>query len=169
MKSLKLGLAGLLVLVFASISFGQTPDPILRDWVRMKAYLDANYANVTSPTLVTPILRDVTLLYNVYAPPASTPQAVTNAATVTCNGSTVVLNGVGSAAAGTNTVTLPTPIAAGQTVDLVVYSASTNLVSLSAGANVILSSTWLANTNDVLKLYAVSSSLWIEKGRVNNP
>jgi hypothetical protein len=32
--------------VFASVSFAQVVDPILRDWVRMKAYLNANYAGL---------------------------------------------------------------------------------------------------------------------------
>ena len=159
----------LAVLSMSSIALSQTPDPIMRDWVRMKAYLDATYGTLADPTFVTPTLRDAIMLYNIYAPPPTSLQTVTNAGTVTCNGSKLILNSVGSAAAGTNTVTLPTPISVGQTVDLIVYSGSTNLVSIVASANVVLSATWVGNTNDVLRLYAVSSSKWIELGRCNNP
>jgi hypothetical protein len=157
----------LAVLSMSAVALSQTPDPIMRDWVRMKAYLDATYGTLADPTFVTPTLRDAILLYNIYATPRA--QSVTNAQAVVCNASKIVLTGIGSAADGTNTVTLPTPIAAGQTVDLIVDSSSTNLVSIVAAANVVLSATWLGNTNDVLSLYAVSSSKWIELSRGNNP
>ena len=157
----------LAALSMSTVAMSQTPDPIMRDWVRMKAYLDATYGNLNTPTFVTPTLRDATFLYNIYATPRA--QDVTNAQAVVCNGSKIVLTGIGSAAAGTNTVTLPTPIAAGQTVDLIVDGSSTNLVSIVAAANVVLSATWVGNTNDVLSLYAVTSSKWIELSRGNNP
>jgi len=35
----------LAVLSMSAVALSQTPDPIMRDWVRMKAYLDANYAH----------------------------------------------------------------------------------------------------------------------------
>ena len=157
----------LAVLSMSAVAMSQTPEPILRDWVKMKAYLDATYGNLNTPTFVTPTLRDATLLYNIYATPRA--QDVTNAQAVACNGSKIVLTGIGTSATMTNTVTLPTPIAAGQTVDLIVDSASSNSVSIVAAANVVLSATWLGNTNDVLRLYAVNGSTWLELGRCNNP
>lgn len=172
MKKLLLSIVLLLALVGNSVA----QDPILRNWETLKTYLYAHFATVVntnqtlvSPSMTTPVSADAIFLYNTYYTPGA--RSLTNGATLDLTTSTsayMVLNGIGSADAGTNTVTVSQPIAAGQHVTLIIKNNTTNLIAIADAAPVALSAAWEGTADDVLELFARTATNWVEIGRSAN-
>jgi hypothetical protein len=118
-----------------------------------KAYgvIDANFSAITSGVGA-----------------GSTSLSVTNGQPVTVSGSFYVLTGIGGANDTTNTVTLSNPTAAGQTLEIIVATASTNLVKLADSGNVAGPGDLVLDANDTAVLKAVDTSTWCVQSTSNN-
>lgn len=96
--------------------------------------------------------------------------SLTNNSTLTVAYNNYSIAGIGQAAASTNVVTIAAPGTAmvGAVVVIGIGATSSNLISVADSGNVDLASAWLGGVGDVLSLYAVSSTKWLEFSRSNN-
>lgn len=97
-----------------------------------------------------------------------TTASLTNGQALTVAAPVYILTGTGGANDTTNTITIANPTAAGDVAELIVEGASTNLIGLADSGNLKLASAWVGDNNDVIKLRAVSTSVWVEVGRSDN-
>ena len=102
---------------------------------------------------------------------ALTASSKTNGASLTLSASTpvVVLTGIGSADAATNTITLATPYPLYQTFTLTVASGSTNLIKVADSTTVLsLGSDWIGGPTDTLTFYTTATNKAVKVAASDN-
>ena len=97
-------------------------------------------------------------------------ESVTNGQVLSIAYMTHVLNGIGGANDTTNTITLANPGTPllGHEVRLIVNGSSSNLIGLADAGNLKLSSAWVGDNYDVIKLYAAETNVWVQTGEQDN-
>jgi len=113
---------------------------------------------------------DVTGAVTQTAAPVFVPTAAswTDGSTNTLSAAVYLVSGTGGANDTTNTIVLANPTTAGMEVTIVMAAATTNLITIADSGNVAASSAILLDANDVVTLYAATTSLWVEKSASDN-
>lgn len=100
----------------------------------------------------------------------STTATVTNSEAFTITKTSTVLTGTGQANNYTNTITLAAvdPTLVGATVNLIVDTASTNLIGVADSGTANLSAAFVGDNEDALVLYVLSTNEFVEVSRTDN-
>ena len=146
--------AGLVLALVAGFAIASQDTDItnrqVRDPLQLESYLEANATDA-----------ETRLAAVETGAQGATALSVTNGQAITVADSVYVLSGIGGADNTTNTVTLVAPSAAGQSVVLLVATASSNLVTIADSGTVAASGAILLDGNDSAFLVSVDTSTWV--------